>query len=74
MVDPVSRRYLSEEYGFCRLWTGLSEHVYVDANSKLSHQGSKMYRGDFANSLVNALSHPVGGPQARRWPCTAANT
>lgn len=62
MVDPVSRRYLSEDYGFCRLWTGLGEHVYIDANSNLSHQGSKMYRGDFANSLINALPYAVGGP------------
>lgn len=62
MVDPVSRRYLSEDYGFCRLWTGLGEHVYVDANSNLSHQGAKLYRGDFAHSLVHALPYAVGGP------------
>ena len=61
MVDPVSRRYLSEDYGFCRLWTGLGESVYVDANSNLSHQGSKLYRGDFAGSLTHALPYAVGG-------------
>lgn len=62
MVDPQTRRYLSEDYGFCRLWSGLGESIYVDANSNLSHQGSKTYRGDFANSLVNALPFAVGGP------------
>lgn len=61
-VDPVSRRYLSEDYGFCRLWSGLGEHIYVDANSNLSHQGAKTYRGDFAASLVQSLPHAVGGP------------
>lgn len=62
MVDPVTRRYLSEDYGFCRLWSGLGESIYIDANSNLSHQGAKMYRGDFATSLLTALPHAVGGP------------
>jgi hypothetical protein len=62
MVDPETRRYLSEDYGFCRLWSGLGESIYIDANSNLSHQGAKMYRGDFANSLVTSLAHAVGGP------------
>ena len=36
MVDPVTRRYLSEDYGFCRLWSGLGESIYIDANSNLT--------------------------------------
>ncbi len=62
MVDPETRRYLSEDYGFCRLWSGLGESIYIDANSNLSHQGAKLYRGDFANSLLTSLPHAVGGP------------
>jgi hypothetical protein len=62
MVDPQTRRYLSEDYGFCRLWSGLGESIYVDANSNLTHQGSKLYRGDFATSLQTSLPHAVGGP------------
>ena len=62
MVDPHTRRYLSEDYGFCRLWSGLGESIYIDANSNLTHQGAKTYRGDFANSLVTSLPHAVGGP------------
>lgn len=62
MIDPVSRRYLSEDYGFCRLWSGLGESIYVDANSNLSHQGSKVFRGNFAASLANALPYAVGAP------------
>ena len=61
MVDPVSRRYLSEDYGFCRLWSGLGESIYIDANSNLTHQGTKTYRGDFATSLQTFLPHAVGG-------------
>jgi hypothetical protein len=62
MVDPETRRYLSEDYGFCRLWSGLGESIYIDANSNLTHQGAKMYRGDFASSLLTSLPHAVGGP------------
>ncbi|MDM0004118.1 hypothetical protein QTI51_02935 [Variovorax sp. J22G73] len=62
MVDPQTRRYLSEDYGFCRLWSGLGESIYIDANSNLTHQGAKLYRGDFANSLLTSLPHAVGGP------------
>jgi hypothetical protein len=63
MVDPVTRRYLSEDYGFCRLWSGLGESIYIDANSNLTHQGSKLYRGDFANSLLTSLPHAIGAPR-----------
>lgn len=66
MVDPETRRYLSEDYGFCRLWEALGESIYVDANSNLTHQGAKLYRGDFANSLLTALPHAVGAPAGLR--------
>ena len=62
MVDPQTRRYLSEDYGFCRLWSGLGESVYIDANSNLSHQGSKLYQGNFAHSLIHSLPYAVGAP------------
>ncbi|QFZ83825.1 hypothetical protein GFK26_14215 [Variovorax paradoxus] len=62
MVDPVTRRYLSEDYGFCRLWSGLGESIYIDASSNLTHQGAKLYRGDFAHSLQASLPYAVGGP------------
>lgn len=62
MVDPQTRRYLSEDYGFCRLWSRLGEPIHVDANSNLSHQGGKLYRGNLADSLLSSLPHAVGGP------------
>jgi len=62
MVDPQTRRYLSEDDGFCRMRSGLGESIYIDANSNLTHQGAKLYRGDFANSLLTSLPHAVGGP------------
>jgi hypothetical protein len=70
MVDPRTRRYLSEDYGFCRLWQALGESIYIDANSNLSHHGSKSFRGDFASSLMAALPFAIGGPAGTRMVLT----
>ncbi len=65
MVDPVSRRYLSEDYTFCRLWSQLGEKIYIDANSSLSHQGAKLYNGNLAGTLQNNLSNAVGAANGK---------
>jgi hypothetical protein len=66
MVDPESNRYLSEDYGFCRLWENIGGEMYVDANSNLSHSGERVYTGDFGASLRNALPIAVGAPTGQR--------
>ena len=66
MVDPESGRYLSEDYGFCRLWEKLGGAIHVDANSNLSHQGERLYTGDFAETLKTALPSAVGAPEGQR--------
>jgi hypothetical protein len=66
MVDPQSRRYLSEDYGFCRIWEALGGEIYVDANSNLSHSGERLYRGDFAATLRAAPAHAIGAPKGQR--------
>ncbi len=64
MVDPTSLRYLSEDYGFCRLWAELGGRIHLDACSNLSHWGSKVYRGDFARSLTHNPGRAIGAPRA----------
>ncbi len=66
MVDPDSRRYLSEDYGFCRIWEKIGGEVYADATSNLSHQGERLYTGDFAATLTTALPSAVGAPEGQR--------
>jgi hypothetical protein len=66
MVDPESQRYLSEDYGFCRLWEQIGGEVYVDATSNLTHQGERLYTGDFATTLKTALPAAVGAPEGQR--------
>ena len=51
MADPDSRRYLSEDFAFCRRWRDMGGKVYVDLNSKLQHAGQHLYHGDLIESL-----------------------
>ena len=70
MVDPQTRRYLSEDYGFCRLWSGLGESIYIDANSNLSHQGAKTVPRRLCQ-LAADLAAPRGGRPD--WRCHGAH-
>jgi hypothetical protein len=66
MVDPVSRRYLSEDYAFCRLLQNIGMDIYVDANSNLTHQGQRLYTGDFGAALREAPARAIGATKGLR--------
>lgn len=42
-IDPVDRRYLSEDFAFCRICQSLGMTVWLDPKISLSHFGSKLY-------------------------------
>jgi hypothetical protein len=46
--DPKTRRYLSEDYGFCRLWQAIGGKVWMYTGAVLSHTGTYTFRGDFS--------------------------
>ena len=46
MIDPESRRYLSEDYTFCRLWQNNGGTIYLDPRTALSHVGHYTFRGN----------------------------
>lgn len=50
-IDPVSKRYLSEDYHFCRLVQDNAMDVYVDITAVVSHTGSIQYDGDLRDRL-----------------------
>lgn len=59
IVDEEGR-YLSEDYAFCRLWQMIGGKVYADAESKLTHQGSHQYQGDFSRMLSYRYTRSEG--------------
>lgn len=46
IIDPESRRYLSEDYTFCRRWQDLDGEVYLDPRTALNHVGHYTFRGN----------------------------
>ncbi|WP_144150388.1 hypothetical protein [Paraburkholderia sp. BCC1885] len=61
MVEPATGRYLSEDYAFCRRWRDIGGRVFVDTQSKLSHQGIYTWHGDFGASLAISPETTIGG-------------
>ncbi len=70
MVHPESKRYLSEDYGFCYLWGKIGGKIYIDAHSKLTHQGTKIYEGDLASSIKTNLPNAIAGPAGAKFCLT----
>lgn len=40
LIDPDTRRYLSEDYAFCRRWRDLGGKIYCRTEHRLIHSGS----------------------------------
>lgn len=51
MIDPDTRRSLSEDFAFSRRWQQMGEKVYMDLLVPLGHTGSYHFEGDFKNRL-----------------------
>jgi choline kinase len=45
MIDPDTKRYLSEDYAFCRRWQALGGKIYTDLLTTLGHVGSIRFTG-----------------------------
>lgn len=44
-IDPDSRRYLSEDYAFCRRWQKCGGKIWADINTTLGHVGNLPFMG-----------------------------
>ena len=51
MIDPVTRRYLSEDYAFCRRWQQMDGKIYADINTTLGHVGNLPFQACLADRL-----------------------
>lgn len=46
MLDPDTKRYLSEDYAFCRRWQQMGGKIWADVITPLVHVGNYVYNGD----------------------------
>ena len=52
LIDPVTRRYLSEDYTFCRRWQELGGTIWMDPTIELDHQGAHLFKGNIGNQFM----------------------
>lgn len=63
MIDPVSRRFLSEDYSFCRRYQAMGGDIWADVASPLTHIGTTAYRGDIRQRFRSG-NNIAGTPQS----------
>ena len=56
MIDPVTRRYLSEDYAFCRRWQQMGGQIFADCMTVLGHVGNIRFQGTLEERLKNTVS------------------
>lgn len=52
MIDPDTKRFLSEDYSFCRRYQQLGGEIWADIAVPLAHIGTMLYRGDIRCRVV----------------------
>ncbi len=65
LAEPGNGRYLSEDYAFCHRWRAIGGRVFVDAQSRLAHQGLRTYTGDLGRALAVRSGRTGTGEPAR---------
>lgn len=51
MIDPVSKRYLSEDYAFCRRWQQMGGKIHAHIGTTLGHVGNLTFYGKLSERL-----------------------
>lgn len=51
MIDPESRRYLSEDYAFCRRWQQIGGEIHADCMGVLGHVGNLTFTGSLYDRI-----------------------
>ena len=52
MIDESNKRFLSEDYSFCRRWQRLGGEIWADIASPLAHIGTGIFSGDIRQRLA----------------------
>ncbi len=72
IIDPESRRYLSEDYTFCRRWQDIGGDVWLDPRTALNHVGHYTFRGNIRKLFTGENKKPA--PAQAPAPATQAQT
>ena len=67
MVDPDTRRYLSEDYAFCRRWRDIGGKVWVDVDTPLQHLGQMNYTAIYSRACARRGGGEAEGHSASRF-------
>lgn len=51
MIDPQTKRYLSEDYAFCRRWQQMGGQIYADVMTVLGHIGNIRFHGSLEERI-----------------------
>lgn len=51
MIDPENKRYLSEDYAFCRRWQQMGGKIHAHINTTLGHVGNIPFSGCLKDRL-----------------------
>jgi hypothetical protein len=57
MIDPDSKRYLSEDYAFCRRWQKMGGQIFADCMTVLGHVGNIRFQGSLEQRLKALASN-----------------
>jgi hypothetical protein len=57
MIDPVTKRYLSEDYAFCRRCQRLGIEIYADISTQLCHVGNTVFSGNVRDRILISGHH-----------------
>ena len=52
MIDPIDKRYLSEDYTFCRRWQEIGGDIWLDPSISLNHYGHFCFQGN-PSAIIN---------------------
>jgi glycosyltransferase involved in cell wall biosynthesis len=56
MIDPDTRRYLSEDYAFCRRWQQMGGQIFADVTTTLGHVGNIRFYGKLEDRLTAVIN------------------
>lgn len=66
MIDPIDRRYLSEDYTFCRRWQDMGGDIWLDPSISLNHYGHFCFQGN-PSAIIQFDAPPVQAqPQPKK--------